>query len=600
MRRPPRTVALSRREWMQGVSATGLGLAAGTASLSHTAASDLQENGSILPFTSNTDTLIPAQGRSFMKFSYDFPEPCIAFEGLQFGFHVFTFENVYAMDSGKIEVANKGDALEIRCSKFLWAGGQQTSAGNLRAQLAKKSEGIELTIQAEMPQRIKSLAAIVRGVPKGRISGANAAFFDPGNDEVLLGYPFSAGDLQYARGLTTPLVIIDSGPSKFFFLSARDTKVRATRFYLQPCEHSYRVELITECEGWSKSNRVESPVWRLGHAESVEAASRPHYAHVENTYSIPNWEQRTDVPKWMRSISLVTALHGMHYTGYVFNSFAKMLTIVEWMARQIDPGRVLVFLPAWDGRYYWEYAQYRVSEHLGGEVAFRRLVNRGHELGFRFMPMFGTNAANRNLSSYSAIADAATSKIDGDRMDLNWVDWDNDRHMEGWLSYMNPGVDSWRQWLSERISDVIEQYKVDAYFLDIVGGWTNNPKADMHSGTRKLIEGLRAKYPNVLVVGEMHYDALLAFLPVFQVFTPTAYPPAMQKYARTFHHLSHPAPGRGSTGVHESGFGQWDPQNLSMANPLVIPTLTVVDDTWDRYREQMLAVIEVSKKWNRS
>src|SRR5689334_11044463 len=85
---------------MQGVSATGLGLASGTASLSHTAASDLQENGSILPFTSNTDTLIPAQGRSFMKFSYDFPEPCIAFEGLQFGFRVFTFENVYAMDSG--------------------------------------------------------------------------------------------------------------------------------------------------------------------------------------------------------------------------------------------------------------------------------------------------------------------------------------------------------------------------------------------------------------------------------------------------------------------------------------------------------------------
>jgi hypothetical protein len=37
-----------------------------------------------------------------------------------------------------------------------------------------------------------------------------------------------------------------------------------------------------------------------------------------------------------------------------------------------------------------------------------------------------------------------------------------------------------------------------------------------------------------------------------------------------------------------------------MANPLVIPTLTVVDDTWDRYREQMLAVIEVAKKWNRS
>ncbi len=27
-------------------------------------------------------------------------------------------------------------------------------------------------------------------------------------------------------------------------------------------------------------------------------------------------------------------------------------------------------------------------------------------------------------------------------MDLNWVDWDNDRHQDGWLAYMNLGVDS--------------------------------------------------------------------------------------------------------------------------------------------------------------
>src|SRR5690349_22762880 len=107
------------------------------------------------------------------------------------------------------------------------------------------------------------------------------------------------------------------------------------------------------------------------------------------------------------------------------------------------------------------------------------------------MPMFGTNAANRNLSSYSAIADAATSKIDGDRMDLNWVDWDNDRHQDGWLTYMNLGVASWRTWLTERIADVIRTYGVDAYFLDIVGGWVNNPKADMHEGTRQMIAELR-------------------------------------------------------------------------------------------------------------
>ena len=32
--------------------------------------------------------------------------------------------------------------------------------------------------------------------------------------------------------------------------------------------------------------------------------------------------------------------------------------------------------------------------------------------------------------------------IDGDRFDLNWVDWDNDRHQDGWLSYMKEWMDN--------------------------------------------------------------------------------------------------------------------------------------------------------------
>lgn len=54
----------------------------------------------------------------------------------------------------------------------------------------------------------------------------------------------------------------------------------------------------------------------------------------------------------------------------------------------------------------------------------------------------------------------------------------------------------------------------------------------MHTGTRKLIRDLRAKYPDVMPAGEMRYDALLEFIPLFQVFTPRAYPPATQKYSR--------------------------------------------------------------------
>jgi hypothetical protein len=244
-----------------------------------------------------------------------------------------------------------------------------------------------------------------------------------------------------------------------------------------------------------------------------------------------------------------------------------------------------VFLPAWDGRYYWDYPNYRPADRLGGEAGFRRLCAEGGRLGFHLMPMFGMNAANRRQPVFARLADAASERIDGEHFDITGVDWDNDRHQEGWLAYMNLGVDSWRRWLAGRIATVIDSYGVDGYFLDISGGWMNNTRADMHEGTRRLVADLRARYPQVLACGEFLYDALVELLPMFHVYSPRS-----ARYARFFSHLSHPAPGRGSSGVHESGFGRFDPQSLSLAEG-TIPTLTVVDDTFDAHRDVMEAVL---------
>ena len=92
----------------------------------------------------------------------------------------------------------------------------------------------------------------------------------------------------------------------------------------------------------------------------------------------------------------------------------------------------------------------------------------------------------------------------------------------------------------------------------------------------------------------MHYDALMSFIPLYQVFSEPAYPAAFEKYSRAFQHLSSPAPGRGSSGVHESGFGHFNPKTLSL-NEHLIPTITVVDDTFDRHRDVMAAIIARAK-----
>jgi len=275
----------------------------------------------------------------------------------------------------------------------------------------------------------------------------------------------------------------------------------------------------------------------------------------------------------------------------MFNDYARMLEILRWTATQIPAARVLAFISAWDGRYYWDYPNYVAPPRLGGEAGFKRLISEGRKLGFRMMPMFGANSANRRQPVWSKISPGMTQKIDGDRYDLNWVDWNNDRHQDGWLTYMNLGADAWRNHLTGRIADAIERYGVDAYFLDIIGGHVNSTTGDMHDGTRRLVMDLREKYPKVACVGEMPYDALHGFIPMYHAGGGSRW----QKYSRFYQHLSAPAPGRGSSGVHESGFGRFNPETLNLS-PNAIPTLQVVDDTFTKHRDMMAAIIAKAKE----
>jgi hypothetical protein len=575
---------ISRRDWLMAMGAAGAG------SLLKVPPA-LTSPVPILPLNSTSEVFVPPRGRAFMKFSFDFPEPSVEFAGLRFGVLVFTRENAYALDPTAIAAAGMEDALSIKATRLTWAGGQRTAPGTVDLRLHKSGDAVLCDVAASMEQPIKAVTVVVRGVPRGKLSSGGGEPFDPKDDEVLWGYPFGAGDLwgdNTAWGLGTPLICVQAGDGSFTSLSSLDDRVRAKRFYFQPGEQGYKVELVHEVEGWLDQKAVQVPTWRVGRAASLDAAVAPHYAHLERAYHLPRWETRSDAPEWLRQIQLVVTLHGMHFTGYIFNDYARMLEILRWIGTQIPATQVLAFISAWDGRYYWDYPTYQAAPRMGGEAGFKRLVQEGQRLGFKMMPMFGANASNRKLPNFASFADAATERVDGDPFNLSWVDWDNDRHQEGFGVYMNLGVESWRRWLTGRIADTIDRYGVDAYFLDIIGGWMNNTKADMHDGARAMISELRTRYPRVLCCGEFLYDALLEFIPLYHASYSTHYVP----YARFFSHLSHPAPGRGSSGVHESGFGRWDPATLSLSKrPGLIPTLNIVDDTFTKYRDQMAAVI---------
>ncbi|MCC7054589.1 MAG: hypothetical protein IT355_15065 [Gemmatimonadaceae bacterium] len=606
------THPFSRRDWLKTAAAAGVGalvpldaahaepgpaappvtletpLACPAATVTSHAAT-----GDIVDLVSTSDVHTPARGESLMRLSYDSPEPGVVFGAHRFSFLVFTSENIYAMDRATMRATGSADALELTCTGLTCAGGQVKAPGTVTVRFAKAGRTIEWDITARMDQPIRTITTVIRDMPRGKISIGGSELRDEKDDDVLAGYTFGAGDLhgaQTPRSMTTPVTIIQAGDSDFVWLTCADPRVRTKRFYHQAGPTAYRTEAIYEHDAWKNDTRVVVPRWRLGHAASFDDAMAPHMQHVETAFKLTAWEARTDVPAWMRNTALAVTLHGMHYTGYIFNDYAQQLAILRWIATQIPAERVLVFLAAWDGRYYWDYPNYVVPPRMGGEAGFRTLITEARKFGFRMMPMYGTNSANRKQPVFRRIANGATAKLDGDVYNLNWVDWNNDRHQDGWLAYMNLGEDSWRQHLEGRIAEMIDRFKVDAYFLDIVGGHVNSTNGDMHEGTRRLVQNLRATYPDVVPVGEMPYDALYEFIPMFQVGLGARW----RKYAKAFQHLSTPAPGRGSTGVHEAGFWENKAQPLGLS-PTSIPTLQVVDDTFAKHKESMAAIIAVAK-----
>src|SRR4029079_16902144 len=147
-----RMTEISRRDWLKDVGA----VTAGYALAGQTR--DVPANGTIVPRTSTSEIFVPPRGRSFQKFSFDFPEPSVVFEGHEFSVRVFTHENTYALSAPQIRVTATDGKLEIACTEFVWAGGQERTPGRLTAQLTRTSDGdIECAATAEMDRPVKAV-----------------------------------------------------------------------------------------------------------------------------------------------------------------------------------------------------------------------------------------------------------------------------------------------------------------------------------------------------------------------------------------------------------------------------------------------------------
>ena len=109
-----------------------------------------------------------------------------------------------------------------------------------------------------------------------------------------------------------------------------------------------------------------------------------------------------------------------------------------------------------------------------------------------------------------------------------------------------------------------------------------------------LRDGLKTRFPDLLIAGEGWYDALGAVTPVSQVGATAGWPQVFSRYNRTFGHLMWGDPSRASSGVHEAGrtgFG------LVPDAAHWWPTVTIVDGTLERAADKVEQVIEQARQY---
>jgi hypothetical protein len=523
-------------------------------------------------------------------FGFDFRDPVFSVGAWKLSFQVITLENVYGLDPDALHVREEGESWRLDCARLSGAGQQQHAPGGVQVRIARGTGSrLHVQIDAEAPHPIRAVKILLRGFPHLTLLDLLDQEPAASAEQVVKRYP---------NDLRIPLAAARTADGVTLGARCDDPLMRAKRFavYREHMDGMYTLECIHEEDARHFDTHIRVPEWVIDRDIDISAFRGEYLAFAERENGLTPWARRDDLPAWARDIRLVLTLHGMHWTGYVFNTYDQMRDIVRFVCQRIDGRHVLAYLPGWEGRYYWQYGDYRPEPLLGGADGFARLCDEARALGVHVMPMFGANCANAWAPNFHTFGPSSTMKSASRNVFLgNQPDWDNSRaHDTGWQAWLNPGAPAWQNELTRQILRLVDRYRFDGVFLDTVEVWTNDPDFNLREGYRQLVGRLRAGRPDLLVTGEDWWDGLLDIFPIFQQSGHWRQVPAWAgRYIRLMGHICDSEPSRGSTGVFEAGYSDY--QRLP-DDDMYIPTLAFVDGTLDQATAEVEAVIESARQ----
>lgn len=531
--------------------------------------------------------------------SFSFPNASFSLGDYRFSVMVYTHNNAFSLSPQATKTEQFGHSLSAAANVLLTCGGQLSVPGDVHIMAKLSDATISIQVDAaieDATEEIRCVKVRFSDLPMGQIVN----LIDARPKEI----PIQGLRFKYPEGWRdagTPLVVFNQADGRYLYFRSMDNRVREKTFVFAPENEKLCAELIFESLAAEMTNSIHVPAWEVGFSDSLESISETHLEHIRSSYNLESWETRPDVPGWAREVSLIAAIHAQHWTGYIFNDYAQILKNIEELCQKIDPKRILVFIPGWEGRYYWKYGNYGPDERMGGKEGFRKLCDGAKALGVHVMPMFGIDIVGVHHDGFAAWGEPCELRTASGNFSRASVDWDGSRHYDHSSNRtLNPGAPKWQNRLVKQITSLADEYGFDGAFLDIAAVWANDPNHNVYEGVCELVRKLKEDRPDFLIAGEGWYDGLMACIPLLQCghtdgklhWHDDAYAPMLDTFARNFGHLCLGDPSRLSTGVHEQGT---NPEWRAPLRKGVIPTLTIVDGTLDMAPNRVNEIVEDAK-----
>lgn len=522
----------------------------------------------------------------------------IEFGGYTFHFWVLTTLNRY--EPAGIEQTETSTGLIARCVEFSFGEGRGRTPGSFEARFTNHpGGGLSWGVSVSHAEPIKGVRVAIDSLPGGTVllpfAEVDLKEDSPGRCFIYPGgyYPvrhLSSTGTQPASGpvhdWAAPLVIF-SPADRSVVLSAPEFPPRVKKMWLYRRGERHTVHLYSEANAGGRAAVYHAPEWRLTPAADWRDFVAGHARWMEGAFGLRPFAERAAVQPWLKEIGLVTILHGMTHDGKICHTFAEMEARLPGLAERFPARRTLVKLVGFEGNIDRCWPDAGPAPALGGWEGFRRLLESGHRLGFRFMPHL--NVWGSSFENPRTQALLAEQIYDPEGRPSSWTyDYDQDEIAEEIMAYISPASPAWRKVMVENIAGLVKN-GVDAIYLDQTGTFINDLRHDHFQGLRDLYAELYAAFPATQFAGEAPNHEITASLVALVCGISTVpserlaelYRLLFGRYIRQYGYNLPPEPARGVWGAPDVAerwsrehFLQYEERSARVGG---IPTLNLAD-----------------------